>query len=180
MIFVKKIIYILCVALFVSGLSGCSFFHESDDTELTQDEIESAEKDPLFQNVSGSSVSPIDTILIYTIDDIEGQLVPLKVPVTSERVTPELIMNEVLDNIDETVLVTEIETVKKRIYVSFSEEHVPIKKCSKKFETLILDCISNSLLDNIPYVNKVVFRSEKGAYHSSNYAFGIDEVYSSK
>lgn len=180
MIFVKKIIYILCFAIFVFGLSGCSFFYGNDDTELTQDEIESASKNTVLQSVSGSGVSSIDTILIYTIDDIEGQLVPLKVPVASERVTPELIVNEVLDNIDEKVVVTEIETTKKRIYVSFSEEHVPIKKCSKQFETLILDCISNSLLDNIPYVNKVVFRSEKGAYHSSNFTFGIDEVYSSK
>lgn len=166
--------------MFVFGLSGCSFFHGNDDTELTQDEIDSAAQHTVLQTASGSSVSSINTILIYTIDDIEGQLVPLKVPIASERVTPELIMDEVLGNIDEKVVVTEIETVKKRIYVSFSEEHVPIKKCSKKFETLILDCISNSLLDNIPYVNKVVFRSEKGAYHTSNFSFGIDEVYSSK
>lgn len=180
MIFVKKIIYFLCCVIFIFSLSGCSFFQGNDDTELTQDEIESASKHTVLQSVSGSGVSSIDTILIYTIDDIEGQLVPLKVAVASERVTPELIVNEVLDNIDEKVVVTEIETVKKRIYISFSEEHVPIKKCSEKYETLILDCISNSLLDNIPYVNKVVFRSENGAYHSSNFTFGMDEVYSSK
>ncbi len=176
----KKIIYFLCFAILVFGLSGCSFFQGKDDTELTQDEIESAANHKVFQSASGSGVSSIDTMLIYTIDDIEGQLVPLKVPIASERVTPELIVNEVLDNIDEKVVVTEIETVKKRIYVSFSEEYVPIKKCSKKFETLILDCISNSLLDNISYVNKVVFRSEKGAYHSSNFTFEMDEVYSSR
>ncbi len=69
---------------------------------------------------------------------------------------------------------------KSRIYVSFSDEYPPIKKCSETFETLILDCVSNSLLDNLSYVDEVVFRAEKGAYHSSNYTFEPDEVYSTK
>ena len=105
---------------------------------------------------------------------------PLRVPVTSDKVTPELIMNRVLENIDDKVVVTEIDVFKRCIYVSFDDNYVPLRKCTKKFETLILDCISNSLLDNIDYVDSVVFRSEKGAYQSANYTFDFDEVYSTK
>lgn len=174
----KKRIIFVYAAIFVLLLFGCSYFEEEDSTELTQEEIESAGH-MTVESVSGSSVSGTKTLQIYTID--EGRrLAPLRVPITSAKITPELTVDKVLENIDEQVVVTEIEVVKKRIYVRFSEDYAPIQKCSKKFETLILDCISNSLLDNIPYIDEVIFRSERGAYHSENYTFEMDEVYSSK
>lgn len=173
----KRILFVYAV-IFTLVLFGCSYFEEEDNTELTQEEIESAGH-MTVESVSGSSVSGTRTLQIYTID--EGRrLAPLRVPVTSAKITPELTVDKVLENIDEQVVVTEIEVAKKRIYICFSDEYAPIQKCSKKFETLILDCISNSLLDNIPYVDEVVFRSEKGAYHSENFTFEMDEVYSSK
>lgn len=180
MILLKKFIFFAYVVMLAFGLLGCSFFDgEEEDIELTQEEIESANH-VVSGSVSGTGVSAIQTLQIYTIDSIEEELVPLKVPMDSDRITPELVMNKVLENIDETVDVTEIEVEKTRVYVSFSEKYPPIQKCTKKFETLILDCISNSLLDNISYVDQVIFRSENGAYHSQNYTFESDEVYSSK
>ena len=175
----KKFIFCLYMAAFVFSLGGCGLFTEEDGMELTQEDFESMNHMET-KNVTGSSVRGIKTLLIYTIDNIEGQLVPLRVPITSDKVTPELIMNRVLENIDEKVVVTEIDVFKRCIYVSFDDNYVPLRKCTKKFETLILDCISNSLLDNIDYVDSVVFRSEKGAYQSANYTFDFDEVYSTK
>lgn len=176
---VKKCILFAYMAVLVLFLFGCEFQVQEDSMDLTQEEIDSANH-TVLKNVSGSSTRAVETMLIYTIDDVEGQLVPLRVPIVSERVTPELVVDEVLKNIDEKVVVSEIDVVKRQIFVSFSDEYAPIQKCTKKFETLILDCISNSLLDNISYVDEVVFRSEKGNYHSSNFTFGSDEVYSRK
>lgn len=161
-------------------LFGCSLWNGEDDMELTPEELESVNH-TTPELSSGSGVSAIQTLQIYTIDSGEEQLVPLKVPLDADRVTPEFIMDKVLENIDEKIVVTEINVEKSRIYVSFSDESAPLqKKCSETFETLILDCISNSLLDNLSYVDEVVFRSEKGAYHSQNYSFEMDEVYSTK
>lgn len=174
----KKWIVFVYAAIVASFLFGCSYFEEEDNTELTQEEITSSGHTTV-ESVSGGSVSGTKTLLIYTIDG-GRRLAPLKVPITSANITPGLTVDKVLENIDEQIVVTEIEVVKKRIYIYFSDEYAPIQKCSKKFETLILDCISNSLLDNIPYVDEVVFRSEKGAYHSENFTFEMDEVYSSK
>lgn len=174
----KMRILFLYVGIFVLFLFGCGELEGDDGMELTQEEIESGSH-TVVKSVSGSSVHGTKTILIYTIDG-GSHLAPLKVPVNSDKIIPELIVDKVLENIDETVVVTEIEVVKKRIYIRFSNEYAPIQKCSKKFETLILDCVSNSVLDNIPYVDEVVFRSEKGAYHSENFSFEMDEVYSSK
>ena len=133
-----------------------------------------------YTDVSGSSVDAIQILSLYSIDGVNEQLIPLKVPMESSRITPELIVDKVIENLDEKIVITEMEVEKKRIYVTFSDAYAPVKKCSKKFETLVLDCISNSLLDNVSYVDEVVFRSSTGNYHSNNYEFGEDEVYSSR
>lgn len=175
----KKILRFIYVMVIVFCLSGCSFFeYDADsDMELTQEDISLVKNSVASVAVSGESASAIKTVSIYTIDSIEEELIPLKVPISTDRITPEFILDEVLSNIDEKVEVTEIEVENSCIYVSFNRDYAPIKKCSKKFETLILDCISNSLLDNIPYIHKVVFRCGDGAYHSDNFDFEEDEVY---
>lgn len=171
-------IFILCIMF---GVTGCGVFAPQEDLELTEEEIAEANQS-IPKAATGTSVSSkkVQTMLIYTVDSIQGQLVPLKVPLESSRITPELILDRVLENIDEKVEVTEIDVEKRQIFVTFNSKYAPLHKCPKKLETLILDCISNSLLDNIDYVDEVVFRSENGAYRSENYAFGIDEVYSSR
>ena len=175
----RKILFFACGVMMALCLFGCSVWGGEDDMELTPEELESVNH--TMPNVSsGSGVSAIQTLQIYTIDSGEEQLVPLKVPLDVNRVTPEFIMDKVLENMDEKIVVTEINVEKPRIYVSFSDESAPLRKCSKTFETLILDCISNSLLDNLSYVDEIVFRAEKGAYQSQNYSFEPDEVYSTK
>jgi hypothetical protein len=161
-------------------LTGCDTANwGTDDLELTKEDMESAAESTDLP-VSGGSVSQIRTLSIYSIDGIENTLVPLNVPVQSgKKITPEFVLDEVIENLDEKVEVKEIEIENERIYVIFDSSYAPLRDCSKEYETLILDCISNSLLDNISYVNEVVFRSDKGAYRSDNYSFGKNEVYSS-
>lgn len=177
----KKILVFLYVMVVVLCLSGCSFFgyEEDADMELTAEDISLVKSTVAPVAVSEGSVSQIKTVSIYTIDSIEEELVPLKVPMSTDRITPEFILDEVLSNIDEKVEITEIEVENSRIYVSFNNDYAPVKKCSRKFETLILDCVANSLLDNISYINEVVFQCEDGAYHSYNFEFQEDEVYCS-
>lgn len=174
MLIVLGVILIVC-------LTGCSFWGDTDDSEmdLTQEEIDSA-KNTSQPSVSGTGISAIKTVSIYTIDGINSELVPLRIPTGSQRITPEFIANEVVDNLDEKIEISEITVEDDLIYISFGDSYAPMKKCSKKFETLILDCVSNSILDNIPYVDHVIFRGENGAYKSDNYHFGLDEIYCSR
>ena len=177
----KRALYLLFVVMLAFGLTGCDFpGQEEDDLELTEEDIRSAADNNSALSASGGSVSAIKTLSIYTIDGIEETLVPLNVPISTDRITPEFVLDEVLRNLDEKVEVTEIDIEKARIYVTFNSDYAPVKKCSKEYETLLLDCISNSLLDNISYIDEVVFRCDKGAYQSDNFHFEEDEVYSSK
>ncbi len=176
----KRVVHLLFVIMLVFGVTGCSFPGQNeDDLELTEEDIRSAADNGSLA-VSGGSVSEIRTLPIYTIDGIGNTLVPLNVPISTSRVTPEFVLDEVLRNLDEKVEVTEIEIEKARIYVTFNRDYAPVKNCSEEYETLLLDCISNSLLDNISYINEVVFRCDAGAYQSDNFHFEEDEVYSSK
>lgn len=176
----KKIIPVIYGIILMFCLAGCGVFENVDDMELTQEEIQEANHSKEPAVVSKGSVEKVEVLSLYTIDPIEEQLMPLKVPIKTDRITPELILDEVLANIDEKVVVTEFEIEDECIYITFSKDYAPVKKCSKKFETLILDCISNSLLDNISYIEEVAFRSEDGSYRSDNFSFGEDEVYSAK
>ena len=177
----KKIILFLCVVLAVFGGVGCSVFKpEEDEMDLTEEDMLSANDNNGIMGVSCGCVSTVNTLYIYTIDSIQEELVPLKVPVGGNSVTPAFIMDEVIRNLDEKVEVTEIDIEKSRIYITFNEDYAPVRKCSENFETMILDCISNSILDNIPYIDEVVFCGKKGAYRSDNFSFEEDEVYSSR
>ncbi len=173
----KKTIWVMLAGVCLFFCS-CAF-SEYDEMELTNEDLESA-RNSAVPVVSGPGIEGIETLSIYTIDNTEETLVPLKIRMSTDRITPAFLLDEVIQNIDVKVEVTEINVEKSRLVISFDPKYAPVKECSKKFETLILDCISNSLLDNLVYIDSVVFRSGEDGYQSENYRFGVDEVYSAK
>lgn len=176
----RRFAFFLVLGCVLVTMTACEGGHgEYEEMELTKEDMESLDSTPV-PSVDASRTDEIETISIYTVDSVEEQLVPLKVMVSSERITPEYIVEEVIRNLDEKVEVTEIQVKDNRVYVMFHESYVPVSGCSKVFEELILDCISNSLLDNIPYIEEVVFQCSDRAYQSDNFSFGEEEVYRSK
>ncbi len=164
----------------VFHMTACGFVqNEYDEMELTEEDIRSVQQSPI-PVATANVISDIETISIYTIDTMEYELVPVKVRVNSEYITPQYIMEEVLRNLEAKVEVVEIGVENKKMIVTFSDQYAPIVGCSARFETLLLDCISSSLLDNISYIDEVIFRCPDGAYKSEHFSFGEDEVYSSK
>ena len=125
--------------------------------------------------------STMETLSIYSIDTDAMTLIPVTVKKDVKKVTPEYITSLVEDSLDdENVRVYSVRQEKKKIYLSFYKDGKPIKNCSKKMETLILDCFANSLLDNIRSCTKIVFRCEDKAYKSEYSSFQINEVYASE
>lgn len=170
--------YLLLVAVL---LCSCSLlpYNDSSDLDLTQEEIDSV------QNSTPAAISTpkkrnIKTISIYTVDAVNEELMPISVPLYDNDITPAFITDEVINNLEDTIKVTELEVEKGQIFVTLDSHYAPVYNCSKKYETLVLDCLANSLLDNLSYVEDVIFRCDTGAYHSQNYDFKINEVYRSK
>ena len=122
---------------------------------LTQEEIDSVQ-DTTPAAISTPKKRNIKTISIYTVDTVNEELMPISVPLYDNEVTPAFITDEVINNLEDTIKVTELTVERRQIFVTLDSQYAPVKNCSKKYETLVLDCLANSLLDNLSYVDDVV------------------------
>ena len=67
-----------------------------------------------------------------------------------------------------------------KVIVSFEYGKAPLANVGSDVEETILNCISDSLMDNLDNCKAVIFRAEDGSYESGHFAFGLDEVYASE
>lgn len=128
-----------------------------------------------------TAISKRDTITIYSIDPDTMTLVPVQVPVDEAGITPERIRTLVVDNLNEHDIVSpSLEKKGKKMIISFSSRGEPVQDCDKEMEHLILECFSNSFLDNLEEYNDIIFRVEGKPYKSPNLRFKKNEVYTSR
>ena len=138
------------------------------------------------QNVSSASPLPtqkstMETLTIYSIDSDSMSLIPVVIKKQKETYTAEYITYLVTQNLeDEDVKIDHVEQQKDTVIVAFSSKGKPIKGCSKKMETLILNCFASSLLDNVANCEKIIYRCEDKAYKSENRTFKRNQIYASK
>lgn len=146
---------------------------------------EKAEKKVPETVVTGSVVQTYtekNMITIYSINSDNMTLIPVSVKKEDQTTyTVADICNLVIDNLEEDdIILTSCRLKSNTAYISFSSKGKPIKNCSKKMEKLILEAISNSVLDNIDSCENVVFRCDEKAYQSENRSFEKNEVYASE
>lgn len=183
----KTIIFMLCLCVILAFAackkdekqqgnpatdSNISQTTQPDDLEI--DEDDSDEDDPDLVGDAGNNLE------IYTIDSDTLEITPLNVASSGEDITAKEIVKAVTDNLDEPVGVAKVEEKKNKVIVTFQNGKAPLSGCSAQIEERILDCISNSLLDNLPTCEGVIFRSETGAYEGGHISLDKDEVYASK
>ncbi|MCH5264982.1 MAG: hypothetical protein J1F02_03720 [Lachnospiraceae bacterium] len=139
------------------------------------------EEAPL-QTAVPTQKSTMKTLTIYSIDSDNMTLIPVSVKKEEQKITAWYIASLVLENLNkDDIEVTVVEKKKKKVYVSFSTHGKPVQNCNKEMETLILDCFSNSILDNVKGCDQVIFRCDGNKeYRSSQYSFGLEEAYASK
>ena len=171
---------IVCT-LAVIIMSGCNVFYNDDEGELTEADIEMAARATFPQpSESPKTNKKMKAIHIYSINTEDKTTEPINIKVESDIITPEFIVNKVIENLTDSVVVTEISIEKKKMTITFDSKKAPLVGCTEENETLILDCISNSILDNINYVDSIIFDTEKGAYKSNHLELGKNEIYSSR
>ena len=175
----KQIRHFLTVLMVVVVLGGCNYSLYNDEEELTTEDIQQASQ-ATFPVETPDKSKEMKAISIYTFDDKEEVIQPININVEQKRITLEFILNKVIENLDVKVGIKEISVDNKKAIIVFDSSGAPIKGTSSTVETLILDCFSNSILDNISYVDSIVFRTDKGAYRSDNMELGKNEIYSSR
>lgn len=135
---------------------------------------------------SASAKTPSNTreLPIYTLNDdsMECEAVVAMIPDTG-KITAQIIVDTVVDAIGEHGLQVGIDAVtsdKDRVIVSFKSDSAPIWNTGSGVESTILDCIAQSLLDNLEECKNVVFRVDGKAYESGHNYYEIDEPYMKK
>lgn len=161
----KKITVFLII--FCLSFTGC----QNNESNVSQ-EMHTAVPTP---------ANNMKTLTIYSIDSDTMSIIPVSIRKGSKRISAEYIVSLVMDNLSENQISMPAMSKKgKCLFVSFSSTGEPVQGCDKKMEHLILECFSNSLLDNLKDCSKIVFRVEGKAYKSKNYKFDLNEVYASK
>ncbi|MFU0828759.1 MAG: hypothetical protein ACFWTJ_14740 [Lachnoclostridium sp.] len=156
-------------------------------TDENTDEIsESADNTTVNTGTESSeeqTVVPAATkeVSIYTInEDTNGVESVVALVPEDAKITPELIIELVTDSMADNLVevgIDKVSTQKDTVIVSFKSDQPPITNVESKLEKTILDAIAQSLVDNLKDYPKVIFRVEGKAYKSSNFSFGIDQVY---
>lgn len=157
-------------------IAGCGNQKEGGK-EVTQTETPSTQE----VTADGEKTEEID---IYTINETSLELEDVKAVVSYEgELTPEIVVNAVADSFYEHGIelgIDHVETEEDMVIVSFTGEEkgkAPLCNTGSGVEGVILDAVSQSLLDNIDSCKEVVFRIEDRAYESGVFAFDYDQAY---
>lgn len=127
-------------------------------------------------------IQPVENmeLLIFTVNS-NTELEPVTALVPSDvEITPELIVDKVVDAMADQSLVIGIESVSTKedtVIVSFYSDQAPLTNLGSGFETAILNAIAQSLTENLDDYHKVIYRIEGGEYVSGHIELDIDEVY---
>lgn len=154
-------------------------------TETASDLTESTPSDDMEEEAEGSvkdALANTKTLPIYCINDdgsdIESVIVYLDENAEVNAVT---IVDEVVGEFSNHNLTIGIDKVTEdedgNVIVSFTKDTVPVKGVEEDVEYLILDCISQSILDDDKTSQAVIFQIEGNAYESDNISFKENEAY---
>lgn len=127
-------------------------------------------------------IQPIDNneLIVYVVNSsTDLDPVTALIPANNE-ITPELIIDTVVDSMADQSLVIGIEDVSTQddtVIVSFYADQPPLSNVGSGLEDAILNAIAQSLTDNLDDYHKVIYRVEGGPYISGHIELGIDEVY---
>lgn len=120
-------------------------------------------------------------LLIYTINPDKGEIEPVTAMIPDDtEITAQLIIDKVVEAMADKSLQIGIESVTAHadnVIVSFYSDQPPLAKVGAGIELAILDAIGQSLIDNLPDCNNIIYQVEKEAYVSGHMVLDIDEAY---
>ncbi|MFT4144064.1 MAG: GerMN domain-containing protein [Mobilitalea sp.] len=167
--------------------------YEADGDKVlneSSDQLKTTE-DPANSSITLETPTPTISLIaptanidlnIYTVNPDSGdiKIATVRIPQDVE-ITPELIVNNVVESLLDQSIVVGIKDVTTRddiVIVNFDKEKTPFNNnLGSEYETSVLDAIAQSLIDNLTNYKKVIFRVDDKAYESGVNEFGIDDVY---
>lgn len=122
---------------------------------------------------------------IYCINDDTGEIETVEIFIDQKtELSSSFVVEKVVEEFSNHALKIGIDKVdeddKGNVVVSFKKNTAPEYGVGEDVEYLILDCISQSILDDVDSSKAVIFQIEGDAYKSSHISFKLNEAYSWK
>lgn len=153
---------------------------EDDTKEVVNDNTDKTDEAgiPTPSDIKPKANTPL---LIYTIDPDSGEIEPVTAMIPDDTdINAELIVDKVVESMADKSLQVGIESITidgDKVIVSFYSDQPPLSNVGAGIELAILDAIGQSLIDNLPDYNAIIYQVEKEAYESGHMVLGIDEAY---
>ena len=153
------------------------------DTSNDTKEVESNNDDSENSNTPSptviQSVKNIELLIYVVNSSTDLDPVTALVPGDSD-ITPQLIVDTVVDSMADQSLVIGIESVTTQddtVIISFYSNQPPLSNVGSGLENAILNALAQSITENLEDYNKGIYRVEGGPYISGHIELGVDEVY---
>lgn len=122
---------------------------------------------------------------IYCLNEDLSEIETVKIYMDPQtKVTSLFVVEKVVDEFSNHALPIGIDKVseddKGTVIVSFKRDTIPVTGVEEEVENLMLDCISQSILDDVESSKAVIFQVEGAAYRSAHNAFKKNEAYNWK
>ncbi len=171
----RKLTGMLCIVSMAVCLTACG-----EDSPKNTEEPEATEATAVSPSAAAVA-KKMETITVFTIDASTMSILPSRVKKKEDDDSLDYLVTLVLDNLeDDEIVIDHVEQDGDKAIIVFDSNKKPVSDCDEEMEDLILECFSNSILDNAEGIHSVIFRTDKGAYVSAYKTMKEDEVYASR
>lgn len=191
--------YLFCLVILSAALTSCEkksngeleILSESSVTPVVTDmaEVDQSKEQIPLDDLDKAAESEIKEALmnkkelsIYCMDD-DGNGIESVSAIVDENteidavVVTEAVVNE-FSNHNLDIQIDKVTTDENgSVFVSFQKDAPPVKDVEEDVECFILDCISQSILDNVETSKAVIFQIEGNAYVTEHVEFKESQAY---
>lgn len=151
---------------------------EDSDSSKNSNAEEGLESIPEIED----TLSKSKKLHIYCINDAGDEIEETDLLINQKtEISASFVVEKVVEEFANQDLVIEIDKVveddKGNVFVSFKKDSAPEKGVEEDVEYMILECISQSILDDVETSKAVIFQIEGAAYKSSHISFDQNEAF---
>ncbi len=148
-----------------------------EDQDSVEDNLDDDAKTSIKDALENKKMLPI-----YCMNDDGSDIESVQILIDENaEITAYIVTEMVVNEFSNHNLVIGIDDVTTdelgNVVVSFLKDMPPVVDVEEEVEYIILDCISQSILDNVKESNAVIFQIEGAAYESAHMSFAIDKPY---
>ncbi len=179
---IKRSILLCLMIVFAVTLCAC---HKENPDPSGQDPVSSpsptsTDRVTIEPVISGGGINLVAK-LIYTVDASTAKVVRSTVMVRDDTdITPSLVIDCIVESLKDESLNLSFDAIDYSdgvCVVDFDDSIYTIAGKSADLEDAILDCIAQSVLDNVDGCMKIIYRIHNEAYTTVNRHFAYDFVY---